>query len=194
MMMTQGSASRTGPNPSGLCQCGCGEAAPLAKETYARYGHVKDQPVRFIRNHHRRVVTTVDYIVDPVTGCWEWQRGKDSKGYGQLRIDGRLIRAHVFFYEKKYGPVPPGKELDHFKCDNTSCCNPDHVRPVTHAEHVRRGPTVKLTLRDVGEIRELLAEPGGLTQAAVAAIYDVHKSHISKIQSRIKWREKTVAA
>lgn len=37
----------------GLCECGCGQPAPLAKQTNKRFGHVKGQPVRFIHNHHR---------------------------------------------------------------------------------------------------------------------------------------------
>lgn len=44
----------------GLCECGCGGHAPLATTTYRRIGHVKGQPVRFIRGHNNRkqVVTT----------------------------------------------------------------------------------------------------------------------------------------
>jgi hypothetical protein len=30
-------------------------------------------------------------------------------------------------------------ELDHFACENRACCNPAHVRPVTHRENVLRG-------------------------------------------------------
>jgi hypothetical protein len=36
-----------------LCECGkCGLPAPIAKRTDARRGHVKGQPMRFIRGHH----------------------------------------------------------------------------------------------------------------------------------------------
>lgn len=38
---------------SALCQCGCGQAVPLAKQT--RRGLVKGQPIRFLRGHQRRV-------------------------------------------------------------------------------------------------------------------------------------------
>ena len=40
----------------GLCQCGCGRPAPIAKMTNTRLGHIKGQPVRFIRGHHARKV------------------------------------------------------------------------------------------------------------------------------------------
>lgn len=38
----------------GLCECGCGDRAPIATMTRSRWGHVKGRPVRFIRGHHNR--------------------------------------------------------------------------------------------------------------------------------------------
>lgn len=46
--------SKEGPNPSGLCQCGCGRPAPIASRVDNRHGHVKGQPVRFCRGHATR--------------------------------------------------------------------------------------------------------------------------------------------
>ncbi len=37
-----------------LCECGCGELVPIAKQADKRYGHIKGEPVRFIRGHHYR--------------------------------------------------------------------------------------------------------------------------------------------
>src|SRR5579885_230839 len=39
------------PNPSGLCECGCGEMAPIAPYTSKHYGWVKGQYKRFIAGH-----------------------------------------------------------------------------------------------------------------------------------------------
>lgn len=38
-------------SPVALCECGCGEPAPIARRSNTRLGHVKGQPVRFIRSH-----------------------------------------------------------------------------------------------------------------------------------------------
>jgi 5-methylcytosine-specific restriction endonuclease McrA len=38
----------------GLCQCGCGELAPVAKHNDAFNGRIKGQPLRFIKNHDKR--------------------------------------------------------------------------------------------------------------------------------------------
>ena len=40
------------PNPSGLCMCGCGQKAPIAKKTRTMWGHVKGKPVPYIRGHN----------------------------------------------------------------------------------------------------------------------------------------------
>jgi hypothetical protein len=82
----------------------------------------------------------------PETGCWIWLGAKQKNGYGKLSI--RYSRdlvchhvAHKYFYEKKYGKVPPGLQLDHIICDTKICCNPDHVKPVTQWENTRRSLT-----------------------------------------------------
>jgi hypothetical protein len=39
-------------NPSGLCMCGCGQPAPLAKQTHRAHGYVKGEPIRYINGHN----------------------------------------------------------------------------------------------------------------------------------------------
>lgn len=34
-----------------LCECGCGQPAPIATRTHSRYGWIKGEPKRFIRGH-----------------------------------------------------------------------------------------------------------------------------------------------
>lgn len=43
-----------GPNPSGLCRCGCGQTTTLAKRSGTQKGLVKGQPVRYVRGHESR--------------------------------------------------------------------------------------------------------------------------------------------
>jgi hypothetical protein len=45
-------------------------------------------------------------------------------------------------YELFVNPVPAGLQLDHL-CRVRSCCNTDHLEPVTLQENVRRGLTGK---------------------------------------------------
>ena len=71
-------------------------------------------------------------------GCWIWQATTTPNGYGQFRVDGRMVYAHRFAYELLVGPIPEGLELDHL-CRVRNCVNPAHMEPVTHAENMRRG-------------------------------------------------------
>lgn len=81
------------------------------------------------------------YSVDPVSGCWEWKRGKDTWGYGQIgiQVDGRTkqLQAHRVSYELHVGKIPDGLELDHL-CRNRACVNHSHLEPVTTRINVLR--------------------------------------------------------
>lgn len=78
------------------------------------------------------------YIIDPVRGCWLWQRGKNAAGYGYFGASGRNHRAHRWAYEQHIGPIPDGLVLDHL-CRVKNCVNPAHLEPVTTGENKRRG-------------------------------------------------------
>ncbi len=48
------SLSNYAENKAALCECGCGDPAPIAKRTTGAKGVVKGQPQRFIAGHHMR--------------------------------------------------------------------------------------------------------------------------------------------
>lgn len=49
------------PNTTrGVCECGCGNDAPLATKTDRHAGHLRGYPVRFIRGHSARGVARSD--------------------------------------------------------------------------------------------------------------------------------------
>ena len=123
-----------GMNPSGLCQCGCGKSTPLATTT--ANGQVIGKPTRFI-NGHRHRKSPIDYLVNPDTGCWEWQLSRNCNGYGQTGRGGKKQGAHRYYYEQHKGQIPKGMEIDHL-CRNRGCVNPDHLEAVSHSINLKR--------------------------------------------------------
>lgn len=171
----------------GYCHCGCGEKTTICKYTHAKRNMKKGEPNKFIFGHQRRLLTP-EYLEDKETGCWEWQRRKNDEGYGEKSVKGKMVKAHKFYYEQKYGKVPSGLELDHVVCQNTSCCNPDHLEAVTHAENSRRGKHTKLNWNMVLEIRNYTLEK---TTSYLADKYGVSEPHIRKIINNKIWIEET---
>lgn len=73
------------------------------------------------------------------TPCWIWQLSLNHGGYGQGHAPGtpRVDTAHRFSYRAFVGDIPVGLHLDHL-CRVRSCCNPQHLEPVTPQENARR--------------------------------------------------------
>lgn len=71
-------------------------------------------------------------------GCWLPAIKPDRKGYVRAKVQGRATAVHRLSYEVLRGPIPDGLTLDHL-CRNPTCCNPDHLEPVTSKENIRRG-------------------------------------------------------
>jgi len=86
-----------------------------------------------------RIVSKIVEIPGPVdTPCWQWTGAKDNRGYGNVKIQGHVRKAHRVVYEWLRGPIPAGLEGDHL-CRNRACVRPDHIELVTHAENGQRG-------------------------------------------------------
>jgi len=77
-------------------------------------------------------------------GCWEWRGGKNSTGYGFLHWQGKSVAAHRLAYELTNGQIPEGMDIDH-ECRKRPCCNPDHLRPLTHRRNMERAGVIRAT-------------------------------------------------
>lgn len=77
------------------------------------------QPSEALRRRILRRIVVTD-------GCWIWQGGKGSKGYGQISIGGFTKKVHRVMFEINIRALNPGEFACHH-CDNPPCCNPDHL-------------------------------------------------------------------
>lgn len=79
---------------------------------------------------------------EPNSGCWLWEAGWSSRGYGVFWVEQFEYKAHRIVYIIVKGSIPKGLELDHL-CRNKCCCNPDHLEAVPHLVNVQRGDAGK---------------------------------------------------
>lgn len=108
------------------------------------------------RNNHK---TFLDRIKKCDNGCWEWQHSKNERGYGIISFNNVNWKAHRYSYHYYKGDIG-GMNVLH-KCDNPSCCNPDHLFLGDLSENTLdmirkgRGRRTNMTIDNVFQIREL---------------------------------------
>jgi hypothetical protein len=124
--------------------------------------------------------------------CWPW-KGLINDGYGRVQINDRSYYAHRVIYSLAFPNViewsaPASTEESGFllhKCDNPSCCNPNHLFVGTHADNMAdkaakgrspdfsggKGPRCKLTMEQATEIRE--KRRNGVSARQLAIEYEI---------------------
>lgn len=90
-------------------------------------------------------------------GCWIWQGRINSKGYPQGGNKWANTSIYRLVLEVKHG-APLGSQAAHHACGVTSCINPDHLVPVTHAENMAEMLARKSYVTRIAELEEALAE------------------------------------
>lgn len=66
--------------------------------------------------------------------CLEWTGSHNGAGYGEIRVNYKLIYAHRYAWERVNGPIPEGMVIDHI-CMNPKCVNMMHLRTATASQN-----------------------------------------------------------
>jgi hypothetical protein len=130
---------------------------------------------------------------------WQWRGCKNPvTGYGVMKINTKMHRAHRVSYQIHNGEIPDGMCVLH-SCDDPGCVNPEHLHLGTfgdnNTERAQRGRNrdqrgekhnfARLTEEQVIEIKEKYK--GGKYQKDIGKEYGVSQSHVSNIVRGIKW-------
>lgn len=135
----------------------------------------------------------IDETELPEQACWRTANG---------RRNHELYRR---LYNRLFGSIPDGLELDHL-CFDPSCCNPWHLEPVTHTANMRRSNSgdlhytrykpellprgerhgrAKLTKERVREIRA--RREAGESAIHLGKEYGLHWRTVYRIERREIW-------
>ena len=134
-------------------------------------------------------------------GCYKCiSHCSDSDGYTRIRFRGKHERLFRVLYMLKHGDIPKGCVIRH-KCDNTWCCNVDHLEIGTQKDNVddmifrnrysktninargERNSQSKLTNEQVIEIYK-----STLGYKKLSKKYNVSAVNIRNIKKGLQWR------
>jgi len=107
-----------------LCECGCGNPAPIAKKTEKRFGWIRGQPTRFICGHN------------------SWKGGKSISGgryestympmHPRASSNGYVL-THILLAEKALGKeLPPKSEIHHYSGSQIVICQDRKYHMLLH--------------------------------------------------------------
>jgi hypothetical protein len=66
--------------------------------------------------------------------CHLWCGSINGDGYGTIGDGGKVLKVHRLMWERAYGPIPKGRQIDH-RCFVRHCVRLDHLRLATNKQN-----------------------------------------------------------
>lgn len=145
-------------------------------------------------------------VVRTEEGCWRWIKTTRKEGYGQVSASKNVkISAHRLSYALHYG-VDPGDSFVCHRCDNPECTNPAHLfladADGNNSDKIEKGRAAlqdeesngnaKLSVYAVAAVLHMIEL--GHNNKAIAAVFGVTHSAVSRIRRRQAWADHPVRA
>ena len=142
------------------------------------------------------VMNFTDRLILTGNGCMEWAGVRNDKGYGYLKVKGKMKSTHRFVVENHIGRCLSKDEIVRHSCDNPPCCNLEHLSVGNSQDNMNdkvlrnrqsKGEThglSKVSKKEVDIIRSL---KGIVTQKELASVYGIGQQAISDIQTYRRW-------
>lgn len=145
-----------GPNPSGLCMCGCGGVTSRATETDYRKSILKGQHRRYLKGHHVRGVPRTDEVRRKISAANKgtktgaehrrWNGGRQMRR-GRLYIlvgsehpmagpSGYVAEYRLIAAEKIGRYLTTDEHVHHVDLDETNNA-PDNLVVLSRSQHMR---------------------------------------------------------
>lgn len=139
-----------------------------------------------------------NHTVNEKTGCWDWDRNRNQKGYGLIWVNKKYAQVHRVSHFCFNGPFDQQMCVCH-KCDRPICCNPEHLFAGSQKENIQDavqknrmafGVRHHLAKLDPEKVKEIVAmRLGGMSTYEIASLVGIDRASVCSVLNGETWKK-----